>query len=210
MRQSRSKCRTTVYHETGRSNGFGFVQFARAEDAQIALQQMNGFDLAGRNIKVGLVTEKGGTQADLDDGDVVGLSLTQQSRAELMAKLARSDRDLFPVTNAAASQCPVVLTRCLLLKNMFNPEEETEPNWEEEIRLDVKQECDAKYGKVVHCAVAVNESKEGHVYIKFDMITSSQNAVAGLNGRWFSGKLIEATYLPENIYNARYPEATLL
>jgi RNA-binding protein 39 len=36
--------------ETGRSKGFGFIQYKNSEDAKQALEKMNGFELAGRNV----------------------------------------------------------------------------------------------------------------------------------------------------------------
>ena len=38
--------------ETQRSKGYGFITYAEAEDAKKALEQMNGFELAGRAMKV--------------------------------------------------------------------------------------------------------------------------------------------------------------
>jgi len=38
--------------ETRRSKGFGFVEMAKAEDAEKAIQQLNGADLMGREISV--------------------------------------------------------------------------------------------------------------------------------------------------------------
>jgi RNA recognition motif-containing protein len=38
--------------ETGRPRGFGFVEMARAEDAQKAIQGLDGRDFKGRNLKV--------------------------------------------------------------------------------------------------------------------------------------------------------------
>lgn len=35
---------------TGRSKGYAFVQYKRAEDAKMALEQMEGFELAGRTV----------------------------------------------------------------------------------------------------------------------------------------------------------------
>lgn len=53
--------------------GFAFVQFKKPEDAKKALQQVNGLEIAGRPIKVGLVNEsqQGGGVGDLDDGTYV-------------------------------------------------------------------------------------------------------------------------------------------
>lgn len=85
--------------ETGRSKGYGFITYAEAEDAKKALEQMNGFELAGRAMKVGHVTERsdgslggiGGGQGDLDSEqlDKTGIDLGATGRLALMAKLAQ-------------------------------------------------------------------------------------------------------------------------
>uniref|UniRef100_A0A452YAY0 RRM domain-containing protein n=1 Tax=Aegilops tauschii subsp. strangulata TaxID=200361 RepID=A0A452YAY0_AEGTS len=80
---------------TGLCKGFGFIQFARLEDAKAA-QSLNGqLDIAGRVIKVSAVTDQGGVQlgtttGDLDDDEGGGLALNASSRALLMRKLDRS------------------------------------------------------------------------------------------------------------------------
>jgi RNA recognition motif-containing protein len=38
--------------ETGRPRGFGFIEMSRAEDAQKAIQSLDGKDFKGRNLKV--------------------------------------------------------------------------------------------------------------------------------------------------------------
>jgi cold-inducible RNA-binding protein len=44
--------------DTGRSRGFGFVTFARDEDAKTAISKMHGTSLDGRNITVNEAQEK--------------------------------------------------------------------------------------------------------------------------------------------------------
>ncbi len=44
--------------ETGRSRGFGFVTFEEGEHADAAVQEMNGADLDGRNIRVNEAQER--------------------------------------------------------------------------------------------------------------------------------------------------------
>ena len=44
--------------ETGRSRGFGFVTFADPEFAQKAIEEMDGTELDGRNIKVNEAQDK--------------------------------------------------------------------------------------------------------------------------------------------------------
>ncbi|KAJ3297484.1 hypothetical protein HK104_000443 [Borealophlyctis nickersoniae] len=192
--------------ETGRSRGFAFIQYERPEDAKIALDKMNGFEIMGRSIRVGHITDKalpGGLSAfNLDESDAAGFTLNSFSRAELMAKLARDDMPGLGRKPAA----PVIMpTRCILLKNMFGPEDMTEENWDKELEEDVQSEC-SKYGKVVH--IAVEKDTEGHIYMKYNSIPEASAALQGLNGRFFGGKQIEAAYVVEAIYNARHPTAT--
>lgn len=44
--------------QTGRSRGFGFVEFEEEEAAQKAIDEMNGKDLDGREIVVNFAKEK--------------------------------------------------------------------------------------------------------------------------------------------------------
>ena len=44
--------------DTGRSRGFGFVTFARDEDAKTAISKMHGTNLDGRTITVNQAQEK--------------------------------------------------------------------------------------------------------------------------------------------------------
>src|SRR6185436_20644697 len=44
--------------ETGQSRGFGFVEFASAEEAQAAISAMDGQDLDGRALRVNLAQER--------------------------------------------------------------------------------------------------------------------------------------------------------
>ncbi|KAL9240100.1 hypothetical protein vseg_014358 [Gypsophila vaccaria] len=47
-----------IDRETGRSRGFGFVNFADAESANSAMGAMDGQDLHGRSIRVSLANER--------------------------------------------------------------------------------------------------------------------------------------------------------
>lgn len=68
------------------------TQFHNAEDAKKALEQLNGFELAGRPMKVGNVTERldvnTNTSLDTDEMDRSGIDLGATGRLQLMFKLA--------------------------------------------------------------------------------------------------------------------------
>ncbi|KAI8337011.1 hypothetical protein BC941DRAFT_452649 [Chlamydoabsidia padenii] len=205
---------------TGRSKGYAFIQFRNVKDAKEALTKMNGFELAGRNLKVGMVTEKsqqpnGGSYSNLGndsgplDDDSAGMTLNSMSRAELMRKLAARETDLMSAAEKVTQSPPVNVTapviipsRTILLNNMFNPAEETEPDWVRDLSVDIKEECQ-QYGNVEH--IFVNPDSLGEVSLKFDTVGAGQKAIQSLNGRWFGGRQIQAIFMPEHEYNQRFP-----
>jgi len=60
----------------------------------------------------------------------------------------------------------------LMLVNMFDPATETEKDFHLDIQEDVKEECDAKFGKVIQC-IADKSNRNGLVFLQFDSIESA-------------------------------------
>ncbi|EOX97616.1 Splicing factor isoform 4 [Theobroma cacao] len=252
--------------ETGHCKGFGFVQFARLEDAKNALNLNGQLEIGGRVIKVSTVTDQGlledvGTNAaDLDDDEGGGLSLNSSSRALLMAKLDRSGTassitgsvgvagnstgltattatvlgaapavpSLVPPTLQAhvrtisglpgvglqlpSNGIPTIDTigtpsECLLLKNMFDPDLETEPDFDLDIKEDVQEEC-SKFGKLKH--IYVDRDSAGFVYLRFEDTQAAMSAQRNLHGRWFAAKMITATFMVPQTYEAKFPDSKRL
>lgn len=222
-------------HETNRSQGYGFITFHDSEDAKKALEQLNGFELAGRPMKVGHVTERtaenqGASILDTDEMDRAGIDLGATGRLQLMAKLAEGTGFQIPqvaanalnmapgataaqpptpaataTAQAAAAAAPPIATQCFMLSNMFDPTTETSPSWDQEIRDDVIDECN-KHGGVLHIYVD-KASPQGNVYVKCPSIAAAVASVQALHGRWFAGKVITAAYVPLPNYHALFPDA---
>jgi len=91
-------------------------------------------------------------------------------------------------------------SRCILLKNMFNPEEETDADWDKELAEDVKVECETKYGPVDR--IKVERESQGEIYLKFGNVDAARKALQGLNGRWFGGKQVSAAFISDAIMQA--------
>lgn len=209
-------------HESTRSQGYGFITFHSAEEAKKALDQLNGFELAGRPMKVGHVTERTaenqmGGGLDTDDMDRAGVDLGATGRLQLMAKLAEGTG--FEIPQAAANAlsftnqpqpdiAPPIATQCFMLSNMFDPNTEQNMNWDTEIRDDVIEECN-KHGGVLHIYVD-KASPQGNVYVKCPSIAAAVASVNGLHGRFFAGKVITAAYVPLPNYHALFPDALRL
>nr|XP_054748624.1 RNA-binding protein 39-like [Lytechinus pictus] len=94
--------------DANRSKGYGFITFHDAEDAKRALDQLNGFELAGRPMKVNHVTERNeqGQQTpsflDSEELDKRGITLNTTGRLQLMAKLAEGTGFQIPAAAAEA------------------------------------------------------------------------------------------------------------
>ncbi|KAN0124730.1 hypothetical protein V8E52_001282 [Russula decolorans] len=186
---------------TGRSKGYAFVQYKRSEDARMALEQMDGFELAGRTLRVNTVHEKGATKYTTQDSldEAGGGNLNAASRQALMQKLARIEptSKLEPVVRP---NIQAMESRCVLLKNMFSPEEETDADWDKELAEDVKGECEVKYGPVDR--IKVERESQGEIYLKFGNVDAARKSVQGLNGRWFGGKQVSAAFISDAIMQA--------
>ncbi|OQN96023.1 hypothetical protein B0A48_18014 [Cryoendolithus antarcticus] len=253
----------------GRSKGYGFVQFTDPTEAKEALEKMNGFELAGRPIRVGLGNDKftpesthsllqrfgsqaqqdqkqaqgssfsgmggrgahaggtgnfdraGGKDAEksggasaLDDADVTGVNFSNYSRDALMRKLARTEEpETAKITPTMQTKKAVMdepaPSRCVLLKHLYDVNATNEPGWQKELELDVKEECEEKYGHVVHIAIPPG-STDGEIYVKFDRVQGGENAIKGLQGRLFAGNHITAQYVVDAVYNMNFPKASSL
>lgn len=82
-------------------------QFADAECAKKALDQLNGFELAGRPMKVGNVTERTDAFASFLDSDELersGIDLGTTGRLQLMARLAEGE--------TPDTACPTATSAC--------------------------------------------------------------------------------------------------
>jgi len=169
----------------------------------MALEQMEGFELAGRTLRVNTVHEKGTGRYTQQDSleETGGGNLNAASRQALMQKLARIDSAPAKEETISRPNIPQTMTsRSIVLKNMFDPEEESGRDWDRELGEDVKGECEEKYGKVE--AIKVEKESQGEIYMKFDSIESAKAAIQGLNGRWFGGKQVSATFISDAILQA--------
>jgi len=194
----------------GNSRGFGFVQYKNAEDAKNALQALNGLEIAGQPIKVGMGAQNLSGDVHnlhLDDDEGGGIGFGQVSRADLMAKLQRQTTPIPALAPAPVVSVPMIQpTTCVVIKNMFDPKEETEPEWDLDIRDDVSEECE-KFAPQALQHIFVDKNSLGHVYLRFKDVPSATGAVNQFNGRWFSKRQIAVDYLSEQVYMGKFPQA---
>ncbi|CAI8598802.1 unnamed protein product [Vicia faba] len=92
-------------------------------------------------------------------------------------------------------------SNCLLLKNMFDPSTETEPDFDLDIKEDVEEEC-SKYGRVKH--IYVDKNSAGFVYLMFETVEAASAAQRAMHMRWFARKMISAIYMQPQVYEAKF------
>jgi len=215
---------------TGKSRGFGFVTYKNEGDARQALANLNGLEIAGRPMKVGIVSEgKDEGISDMGVGDLDedggGMVLSAENRVRLMQKLQRGNemgpmapppqlpaysqgggRDSGVISAARDLSVPLIQpSTCVVVKHMFDPKEEKDPDFHLDIKEDVEEEC-TKFGKLKHIFVDKG-SQVGHVYLRFTNIDGASKCVDNLNNRWFASKKITAEFVVEATYLLKFPDA---
>lgn len=138
------------------SLGFANLAFKNADDAKKVLEQMNGYEIAGKPLRIKI--EEQDEAPPSPKPEVVRERLEKDEKMELghsgrlhvMAKLAEgSGMDVPQATRDAiasqASNVPPYATTTFFLSGLFDPSTETGDNWAEEIADDVITEC-SQYG----------------------------------------------------------------
>eukprot|EP01006_Ploeotia_vitrea_P048208 TRINITY_DN67209_c1_g1_i1.p2 TRINITY_DN67209_c1_g1~~TRINITY_DN67209_c1_g1_i1.p2 ORF type:complete len:507 (+),score=270.65 TRINITY_DN67209_c1_g1_i1:2-1522(+) len=158
-----------------------------------------------------------------------GISMGANARYALMQKLQRgrgtqhghqqqqqqqqqpqTQQQQQPPTTAAtpavaAPQRLMQPTTCVIVKNMFNPEEETDEDWHVDIKEDVEDEC-AKFGPLKHIFVD-KDSPHGHVYLRFHDIEVAKRVQQSFHNRYFARRQLSADFVPEGTYSIKFPKS---
>lgn len=125
-----------------------------------------------------------------------------EARASLAADVAA--RQLAAATSAAAAaesrQKSAFIgngepTRHLLVHNMYDKDDETDPGWEVDIKEEFLDEC-SKFGKIEHAKVMYLEPG-GKIYATFECLQGAKTCAENLAGRWFDKRQLRVDYMPE-------------
>lgn len=55
--------------------------------------------------------------------------------------------------------------------------------------------------------IAVDPNTQGDIYVKFDRVAGGENAIKGLNGRFFGGRQISAQPVVDAVYKSLFSQA---
>nr|QMV47679.1 squamosa-binding protein-like 39 [Paeonia suffruticosa] len=92
-------------------------------------------------------------------------------------------------------------SECLLLKNMFDPATEMEPDFDLDIKEEVEEEC-SSFGQVKH--IFVDKNTAGFVYLRFGSVEAAVKAQQAMHKRWYARRLISALFMPTYEYEVKF------
>jgi len=110
-----------------------------------------------------------------------------------------------PAENAAASNSAMDLVRnpskVVLLRNMVGPGEV-----DEDLEPETKEECNEKYGDVITCTIYevpnADDEEAVRIFVEFKRVEAAIKAVVDLNGRFFGGRSVKASFYNFDDYKA--------
>ncbi|KAJ3654322.1 hypothetical protein Zmor_013517 [Zophobas morio] len=112
---------------------------------------------------------------------------------EILASI-QTPLDMSPV-NSQQSITDIIKnpSKVVLLKNMVGPGEV-----DDDLEPEVKDECNSKYGEVtsviIHETQLENPEEAVRIFVEFRRIESAIKAVVDLNGRFFGGRQVKASF----------------
>ncbi len=125
----------------------------------------------------------------------VALAVNSTASVAAMAAAALEAAMTAPVPDAKLIGNADNPTRHLLVHNMYNKDEETDPGWEKEIKEEFRDEC-SKFGKIEEVTV-MHEEPGGKIYATFEAIDAAQACAGNLAGRWFDKRQLRVEFVQE-------------
>lgn len=92
-------------------------------------------------------------------------------------------------------------TKVILLRNMVGPGEV-----DDDLESETKEEC-SKYGEVIRCLIyeipnkKVPDDEAVRIFLEFRRVESAIKAVVDLNGRYFGGRVVKASFFDVDKFN---------
>ncbi|XP_022005149.1 RNA-binding protein 39 isoform X2 [Helianthus annuus] len=194
------KVSSVTEHVAAQDSGAKASDFDDDDGGYLALNAQSRVQLMAKLDRSGIASGLSGSLG-------VGAPLVNGSGSILANGLQSTGPPAIPVPGLA-QMVPVMglepvgkPSECLLLKNMFDPATETEPDFDLDIKEDVGEEC-SKFGRVKH--IYVDKQSAGYVYLRFESVEAASLAQQGMHKRWFAGKMISAIFLQPYEYDAKF------
>lgn len=111
-----------------------------------------------------------------------------------------------PSTTTAAASDPKTIgnasrpTPYLHVSNMFDKDQETEPDWAREIQLDFEDES-RKFGTLRQVKVLADQPG-GQIYCQFETVAEATACAKALAGRWFDRRLLHVEFVTQKEFES--------
>ncbi|CAI5528165.1 unnamed protein product [Closterium sp. Naga37s-1] len=203
-------CQLIPNPDTGKHKGYGFVEFETEEAAKGAIQCMNGFQLGGRQLKVGWASAShaptsASPAAPAFPSGIPGMPAIPGFPGAALPAAAGGAGLMGAVPGAvaaaspaeAAASLPASPCRCIVMRNMVTPEEV-----DDDLQSEVTDEC-GKFGKVERVVIYQEQQSEKpgdaivKIFVLFSSTPEAQAAQQSLHNRWFGGRQVIASFYPE-------------
>lgn len=125
----------------------------------------------------------------------VALAVNSTANVAAIAAAALEAAMAGPIPDATIIGNADTPTRHLLVHNMYNKDEETDPGWEVDIKEEFRDEC-SKFGTIEDVTV-MHKEPGGKIYATFEAIDSAQACAGKLAGRWFDKRQLRVEFVQE-------------
>jgi poly(U)-binding-splicing factor PUF60 len=192
-------CQLTANTETGKHKGYGFIQYTTAKQAEDAINILDGFELVDRKLKVG--------KAIPGIGNKQSQHTSEHSDSIEEDALVKGATQRYMVMQRFMRETNIGSSRCILLTNMVDPNNERDSHLESQI----SNEC-SKYGTVDKVIVyserssgRINNNDNTRVFVLFRELNDALTARFALDKRYISGRVVNAQFYPaEQFLNGEY------
>lgn len=199
--------------DTGVSKGFAFFEYADGSVTDEAIRGLNGIKIGDRTLTLRRAQPGGppGSAAAEMATSVSDLAtMTPSQLAQLAVNKAQggggSAASLLLQQGGAGFGVGMLKapTRILVLANMVTPEELSNDNEYQEIKLDVESEL-RKYGNLRSCIIPRPVSGQvvpglGRVFVEYSLPNEATRARQEVEGRQFGNSVVACDYFDENKY----------
>ena len=170
------------------SGKFAFIELRSAVEAKNALN-LNNIPFLGTALRVGRPSKYNGPpEQHLNWEDILAKYLSGELAPNVTASGDTS-------TTAAPPKPPT--SRVVELRNMLSPEDLNNPEEYQDILDDTTEQC-SEFGKLRSVIIPrANEVGATKIFLEYETPLDAGAAIAGLQGRTFDGRLVEATYFDE-------------
>jgi len=207
--------------------GYGFIEYEEEKASKDAIENMNGFEISGRKLKVGPASSAGTTNMPTTSSNpmmmnsMMGIpamttipanNYLQMSNIPNMGIPVGTVQPIIPssitslsstlpsTATSSTSAVPVsstITSRIIAIRNMVTAEEADDP----ELPDEIKEEAE-KAGPVLKVHIYKHHDQTNvTVFIIYTNVQDAQSGIQKLDKRYFGGKVTSAVYYPEELYN---------